>query len=454
MLEVLIIIGLTLINGVFAMSEIAVVSSRKPRLKTMAEEGNHRAAVALALAEDPNRFLSTVQVGITLVGVGSGAFGAASLAGPLSQGLDRLGLPAAISYPVSFGVLIVLITYLSLVVGELVPKRVGLNNPEGIAMTVAGTMSRISFVATPLVKLLTFSTEGLLRLIGARKSDEPPISEEEINSLLQQGADAGVFEPSEQAIVENLFWLGDQHVSSIMTPRRDIGWLEVGSDMSTLKAHLDAYSYSRILVCRDNLDQILGMVHTRDLLKRCMEGEPIDLSSVSRKPLFVPETLPVLKLLEQYRESGTHVAVVVNEYGNVEGLVTLNDVLEGLVGDLPEPDELSSPYINLRDDGSYLLDGLLEIDELKELLDIKTLPREDESDFRTLGGFIISHMDRIPNASDKFDFDRWCFEVVDMDGSRVDKLLVTRLEPESEPGADPGAEVSADTNTKIDAEQA
>jgi len=432
-LNVLIIVFLVLVNALFAMSEMAVVSARKPKLQKLADEGNRRAANALTLAEDPNRFLSTVQVGITLVGVGSGAFGAASLAGPLSETLSYVGLPASVSYPVSFGVLIVLITYLSLVVGELVPKRVALNNPEGIAMSVAGLMSRVSVIATPLVKLLSVSTEGLLRLIGARKSDEPSVSEEEINSLLQQGAEAGVFEASEQAIVENLFWLGDQQVSSIMTPRRDIGWLEVGSDMATLRAHLEAYSYSRILVCRDNLDQIVGMVHTRDLLKGCMEGETLNLESATRKPLFVPETLPVLKLLEQYRESGTHVAVVVNEYGNVEGLVTLNDVLEGLVGDFPEPHELVSPYIVEREDGSYLLDGLLEIDELKELLGLKVLPREEDSDFRTLGGFVISHLDRIPAASESFEWDGWRFEVMDMDGSRVDKLLVSRLEPAPEP---------------------
>lgn len=440
MLNVLIIIFLVLVNALFAMSEMAVVSARKPKLQKLADEGNRRAANALTLAQDPNRFLSTVQVGITLVGVGSGAFGAASLAGPLSGTLSYVGLPASVSYPVSFGVLIVLITYLSLVVGELVPKRVALNDPEGIAMSVAGLMSRVSVIATPLVKLLSFSTEGLLQLIGARKSDEPSISEEEINSLLQQGADAGVFEASEQAIVENLFWLGDQQVSSIMTPRRDIGWLEIGwleigSEMATLKAHLEAYSYSRILVCRENLDQIVGMVHTRDLLKGCMEGETLNLETITRKPLFVPETLPVLKLLEQYRESGTHVAVVVNEYGNVEGLVTLNDVLEGLVGDLPEPHELVSPYTTQREDGSYLLDGLLQIDELKELLGLKVLPREEDSDFRTLGGFVISHLDRIPSASDHFEWDGWRFEVMDMDGSRVDKLLVGRLEPAPEPEA-------------------
>lgn len=424
MFNVLVIAVLILINGLFAMSEMAVVSSRKPKLQRLAEEGNRRAASALILAQDPNRFLSTVQVGITLVGVGSGAFGAASLAAPLSAGLDRLGVPGGISYPVSFGVLIVLITYASLVIGELVPKRLALNDPEGIAMSVAGLMSRVSRVATPLVKLLSASTEGLLRLLGAKKSDDPPVSEEEINSLLQQGTDAGVFEASEQAIVENLFWLGDQYVSSIMTPRRDIGWVEVESDAATLKAHLEAYSYSRILVCHENLDHIVGMVHTRDLLKGYMDGEKLDLTAASKKPLFVPETLPVLKLLEQYRESGTHVAVVVNEYGHTEGLITLNDVLEGLVGDLPEPDELSSPYLTLRDDGSYLLDGLLEVDDLKELMGVKTLPREDDSDFRTLGGFVIAYLDRIPAAADSFEAEGWRFEVMDMDGSRVDKLLV------------------------------
>ena len=239
-----------------------------------------------------------------------------------------------------------------------------------------------------------------------------------------------MFEASEQAIVENLFWLGDQDVSSIMTPRRDIGWLEVDSDTATLKAHLDAYSYSRILVCRENLDEIVGMVHTRSLLKGCMDSEPLNLAALSKKPLFVPETLHVLKLLEQYRESGTHVAVVVNEYGHTEGLVTLNDVLEGLVGDLPEPDEPDSEYITQREDGTYLLDGLLEVEDLKDLLNLKALPREDESDFRTLGGFVTSYMDRIPTASDHFEAEGWRFEVVDMDGSRVDKLLVSP-EPEA-----------------------
>ena len=213
MFNVLVIAVLILINGLFAMSEMAVVSSRKPKLQKLADDGNRRAANALVLAQDPNRFLSTVQVGITLVGVGSGAFGATSLAGPLSAGLDRIGVPSSVSYPASFGVLIVLITYASLVIGELVPKRLALNDPEGIAMSVAGLMSRVSRVATPLVKLLSASTEGLLRLLGAKKSDDPPVSEEEINSLLQQGTDAGVFEASEQAIVENLFWLGDQYVS-------------------------------------------------------------------------------------------------------------------------------------------------------------------------------------------------------------------------------------------------
>ena len=234
-----------------------------------------------------------------------------------------------------------------------------------------------------------------------------------------------MFDPGEQAIVENLFRLGDKHVASMMTPRRDIGWLELKSDPATLRAHLEAHNYSRVLVCEGDLDHIAGMVHTRDLLTSRFEGQHVDLASISRAPLFVPETLPVLKLLEQYRESGTHVAVVVNEYGNTEGLVTLNDVLEGLVGDLPEPGEFTSPYIAVRGDGSYLLDGLLEIDELRDLLKLKTLPREGDSDFRTLGGFVITQLGRIPTASDTFEYGGWHFEVVDMDGSRVDKLLVT-----------------------------
>lgn len=422
---------LLIVNGVFAMSEIAVVSSRKAKLQSLADEGSPRAANALKLAQDPNRFLATVQIGITLVGIFAGAYGGATFAEPLGALFARTPFLAPFSQALAFGLVVVLITYLSLVVGELVPKRIGLNNPEGVAMMIAGVMSVLSRITAPFVHVLTLSTEGALQLLRIKASDEPSISDEEINVLLQQGAQAGVFEREEQQIVENLLGLGDRQVGSVMTPRRDVAWVGADSDAGALEAHLARFPYSRFLVCDGNVDRVLGMVYSRDLLARTISGRPPDIRGVLTQPLFVPETQPVLKLLAQFRSRGVHLAVVTNEYGGTEGVVTVTDVLEGLVGELAEAGEPVRARAVRREDGSWLLDGLLGVDELEDVLHIDVAAGND---YRTLGGFVMAGLRRVPSPADAFTAHGWRFEVMDMDGNRVDKVLAAPAE--EEPSAD------------------
>lgn len=431
-IDTLILLLLLVANGVFALSEIAVVSSRKAKLQGLAEGGNASAARALKLAEDPNRFLATVQIGITLVGIFAGAYGGATFAEPLGGVLEQVPLLAPFAQPLAFGLVVVLITYLSLVIGELVPKRVALTDPEGTAMTVAGFMTTLSRFTAPFVHVLTISTEGVLRLLRIRASDEPSISDEEINVLLQQGARAGVFEKSEQDIVENLFWLGDRQVSSVMTPRREIAWIDVGSDAEAIRQHLGRYPYSRFLVCEGSVDRVLGMIHTRDLLYHTLGGEAPDLRETLTHCLVVPETLPALRLLEQFRYDGIHLAVVIDEYGGTEGIVTLTDLLEGLVGQLNDLGEGDEAQATQREDGSWLLDGRLNIDDLGDILDLDIEP---SGNYRTLGGFVMAQLRRIPKAADTFERYGWTFEVVDMDGNRVDKVLATPREPQGDDAA-------------------
>ncbi|MBS3932782.1 MAG: HlyC/CorC family transporter [Truepera sp.] len=431
MLEILIIVALTFANGLFAMSEIAVVSSRRAKLQSMADAGNTRARTALALVESPTRFLATVQIGITLVGIFAGAYGGVTLAQPLAEALGSVSFLAPYRGTLSLVLVVVGITYLSLVIGELVPKRIALNAPERIAMTVAGPMNSLSVAAAPFVKLLSLSTEGLLRLLRVKKSDEPPVSEAEIGALLELGAQAGVFHEAERDIVENLFRLGDRRVATLMRPRREVVWLDLEASLEALRETLARYPYSRLVVARGSLDQVAGVVHTRDLLLTCLSGESVSLEAVIQKPLYILESLPVLKLLEQFKSTGMPFAVVVDEYGSVEGVITLNDLLEGLVGDLPMLDHQDVPMIVPREDGSWLLDGLLSTDELKDLIGTAALPQEEEHDFYTLGGFLVTNLGRIPTIGEVFLWGEWRFEVVDMDGTRVDQVLLTRL-PESE----------------------
>lgn len=433
--EILIILLLVTANGLFAMSEIATVSARKARLQQMANKGDKRAQVALELANSPNRFLSTVQIGITLIGILAGAFGGATLAAKLVVVLREIPVVAPYSQALSLGIVVLIITYLSLVIGELVPKRIGLHSPERIATAVSQPLSLLSVITAPIVHLLSASTELILKLLNVQPSEEEPeATEEEIKILLQQGTEAGAFEEVEQDIVERVFRLGDRRVSTLMTPRPDVVWLDLEDSMEVNRQTLTTATYSRFPVCRDGLDNMLGIVHVNDLLNQSLAGQPIDLTRELRQALYIPESTHALKVLELFKQSSTHIALVVDEYGVIQGLVTLTDILEAIVGDLPV-DETEEPQIIQREDGSWLLDGMLSIDGFKELLDIEDeeLPGEDRGNFHTLGGFVVMHLGHIPVSADHFEWKNFRFEVMDMDGNRVDKVLVMPVKRAIEP---------------------
>jgi putative hemolysin len=425
MLEGLVVVLLILLNGIFAMSEIAVVSARKTRLRQWAEEGNAKARAALELANNPNQFLATIQIGITLVGILAGAFGGATIAKGLSVILNDISWLAPYSHPLSLALVVVVIAYLSLIVGELVPKRLALNNPERLAMAIAAPMQVLSRVAYPAVHLLGLSTELLLRALGMRPSTEPLVTEEEIRALIEQGTQAGMFEEAEQEMVERVFRLGDRRVSAVMTPRTEIVWLDREASALEIRRTITESVHSRFLVADGSLDNVLGVVHAKDLLAHILGEQVVNLEATLQQPLYVPESMRALKVLELFKQSGTHIALVIDEYGGIQGLVTPSDILEAIVGDLPEAGEQVEPLAVQREDGSWLLDGMLPVDEFKDLFDLGELPGEDQGIYQTLAGFVVMQLGRIPAATDYFVWEELKIEVVDMDGNRVDKVLVT-----------------------------
>jgi putative hemolysin len=437
MLEALVVLLLIIINGLFAMAEIAVVSARKTRLRQWAEEGNPRARAALELATNPNQFLATIQIGITLIGILAGAFGGATIARQLDAILSNIPWLAPYSHPLSLALVVLTITYLSLIVGELVPKRLALNNPERLAMVIVTPMQALSRVAHPAVYLLGLSTEFLLRALGMKPSTEPPVTEEEIRALIEQGTQAGMFEEAEQEMVERVFRLGDRRVSAVMTPRTEIVWLDRTASAQEIRHTITESAHSRFLVADGSLDNVLGVVHAKDLLAHILGEQVVDLDATLQQPLYVPESMRALKVLELFKQSGTHIALVIDEYGGIQGLVTPNDILEAIVGDLPEAGEQVEPLAVQREDGSWLLDGMLPVDEFKDLFDLDELPGEDQGIYQTLAGFVIMQLGRIPAAADYFEWEGLKIEVVDMDGNRIDKVLVT-------PTRDAGSEMRDD----------
>lgn len=437
-LEVLLILLLLVANGFFAMAEIAVVSARKARLQQPADEGDRRAQAALKLAQDPDEFLSTVQIGITLIGTLAGAFGGAALSGPLAAWIARVPALAPYAVEIAFALVVIAITYLSLVIGELTPKRLGLNNPEGIAIAVAGPMSVLSRLFAPLVALLTASTDLLVRLFRLRTSAEAAVTEDEIKVMIAQGAEVGVLSEIESEVVQSIFRLADRSVGSLMTPRHEIAWLEAASTPERLVATIATYRHSCYPVCEGGLDNVLGVVEAQGLLACRVQGAQLNLRAILQPALFVPETLPAVDLLEKYHESRQQFALVVDEYGGVQGLVTMHDVLSTVVGDVSEYSGGEQPRAVQRADGSWLLDGMLPVDDLRALLDLRELPDEIEGTFETLGGFVMMHLGRIPEPSDYFEWDGMRFEVLDMDGRRVDKVLVTPGATADEGNPSPG----------------
>ncbi len=424
-MAILILLVLMLINGLFAMAEMSVVSSRKTRLQQWANEGNAGARIALDLSTHPDRFLSTTQIGITLIGILAGAFGERSMVASVSAWLRQYPQAAPYSETIAFVVVIVFITYVTLVIGELVPKRLALHNPERIASIFAGPLSFTSKLAAPAVHLLTISTRLVLKILRAKAPEGPAVTEEEIKVMLEQGTEAGVFEEAEHDMMKSLLKLGDRGVSELMRPRRDVVWLDVEDPWEENRKKMAVSLYSRFPVAHGTLDNVIGVVQTKDLLTKCLAGEQIDLRATMRTPLFVPEALPALKLLEMFKKSQTHVALVVDEYGGVEGLVTINDVLEDIVGDVASADMPGESSAVQRADGSWLLDGKILIDDMKEILKMAHIADEDTGSFNTLGGFVMLQMGRVPSTGDVFESEGFRFEVVDMDEKRVDKVLVS-----------------------------
>ena len=427
-MDVVLLLSLILLNGVFAMSEIAVVSSRKSRLQKLADDGSPGAQSALDLNHEPSGFLSTVQVGITTIGILSGAIGEGALADPLARWLSEFALLAPYARGLALTLVVVGLTYFSVVVGELVPKRLALLAPETIAALIAAPMNVLARLARPLVWLLSSSSSLLLRLLHARSREESPVSNDEINVLMGQGAVAGVFHESEQAIVSNVLRLDEQRISAIMTHRNDIFILDLDEPEGVLRMRLAECPYTRIVVCRDGLEHIVGILRTADLLKLALAGEKLDIERFLRPPLYVPEGVTTTHLLENFRKARQQCALIVDEYGELQGLVTLTDVLTAIVGELPSSDASDEEDVVERSDGSWLIDGSIAIERLKSVLRIdEELPGEDENAFNTLGGLVMYVLGRIPVITDFFEAEGYRFEVVDMDKNRVDKVLVSRL---------------------------
>lgn len=427
--DLFVIVLLMIANAVFVMSEMAIVSARKVRLQQLANQGDAKARFALNLANEPNQFLATVQVGITLIAILSGAFGEAALSRNLTPLLKSLPFIGPYADAAGFGISVLIITYLTLIIGELVPKRLALNYPERIASMTAMPMGVLARLTSPVVSLLSASTDMVERLLGIRPSGEPQVTEEEIRVLIEQGTEAGMFEEAEEDIMKRVFRLGDRRISALMTPRLDIVWLDLEDTLEENRQRMLESAHSRFPVCQGGLDNLLGVVKVYDLLVSNLSGQPLDLTRHLQPPAFVPESTRALKLLEMFRQSATQLAFVVDEYGVIQGLVTLTDLLIAIVGDMPSNSDLEEPQAVQREDGSWLLDGMMDIDNFKEIVDIEDeeLPGEQRGNYHTLGGFVIMHLGRIPSAADAFEWSRFRFEVVDMDGNRIDKVLVSQI---------------------------
>ena len=427
--DLLLVFILILLNGLFAMSEIAIVSSRRARLVQMAEGGNVGAQRAIQLSSEPTRFLSSVQVGITSIGILNGAIGEAAVVTRLNGLFEQVPALAPYAHPLAMGTMVVVLTYVSLIVGELVPKRLALTHPELIASIIARPMQILSTGGRPLVLLLSVSTEAILRLLRVRQVKQPAVTIEEIKVLFEQGAEEGVFEPSEHEMMTNVLNLDERHVGSVLTPRSDIVYLDVRDPIEANRGKLRGAQHTVLPLCDGGLAHVLGFVRATKVLEQVLDTGVLDLQSLAEPALYVPETMTLMKLLEQFKRTHLPLALVVDEFGDVEGLVTLTDVIAAIVGDLPsEPGE--EPTIVKREDGSWLMDGSLDIDTvLRTLDDDSWLTEEDRQHYHTLGGLAMLALGRVPRTGDLFERGSYRFEIVDMDGNRVDRLLVSRVGP-------------------------
>lgn len=427
---------LILLNGVFAMTEAALISSRRARLDALAARGSRGAVRAINLISNPTRFLSTIQIGITLIGIGAGALGEKSIADEIQPYLADLPFVGRYADTLSSVAMVVLLTYFSLILGELVPKRIALANPEGVSSVMAGPMNAIARTARPLVAVLSKSTELILRLFPDRGSEDDAHAEAEVKALLASGAQQGVFHESEQKIVERVFRLSDQTARGLMVPRTEIDWLRADDPVGRIRVAVATSSHSHFPVCKGagGLDELVGVVHVKDLVKSGLITDDVNVGQIARPPVFVPENTPALELLEMFRQNREHIVFVADEHGTLEGLVTLNDVVTAIIGEVSRHDDEDDPMIVRRSETSFLLDGLLGVDELRRVMGLTEedeLPKQDEG-YETLGGLVMTFLGRIPATGDVFTWSRYRFEVVDMDRKRVDKVMLTIEKPSTE----------------------
>jgi len=425
-MELMILIGLILLNGLLAMSEIALVTARRARLAKLAAEGDRAAAVAVELGEDPTRFLSTIQIGITAIGILNGIIGEAVFAEPFATWLASLGIAHDTASILATALVVVVITYVTIVVGELVPKRLGQINPEGIARGVARPMEWLAVASRPFVRLLTFSTDSLLRLFPVPTGKAETVTEEEIHAMLEEGSEAGVIERVEHAMVRNVFRLDDRQLGSLMVPRGDIVWLDASEPVEENLQRIRAVSHSRFPVCRGGTDEVLGVMTMRNLFAQALGGGAIDFTRDLAPVVYVPETLTGMELLEQFRASATSMVLVIDEYGEIQGLVTLQDVFEAVTGEF-RPARAEEAWAVQREDGSWLLDGLIPIPELNDRLALAESAETERAGYQTLSGMVMWLLGRVPQTGDVATWQGWRLEVIDMDGKRIDKILATRI---------------------------
>ena len=448
--EILIIALLIFGNGLFAISEMAVITARRWRLQDWAKKGDAHAKVALELAESPNRFLSSVQVGLTLIGVLVGVFAGRGIAEWMADYLQSTQLVGVFHREIGLGLVVLVITFFLLVIGELVPKRLAMRHPETIATWVALPLRWLARLSAPIVHLLSLATDLVCRLFGKAQLQEPPVTQEEIKTLMQQGIEAGVFEERAEDMVEAVLRLGAKSARSLMTPRTQIAWLDLESSMEQICDKISASGRSRFPVGTGSLDKVTGVVQAKDILALKLANKPIDLNALMRPPLFVPRSIPVLELLESFKNGNEHIALVVDEYGGIEGLLTHHDILEAIAGDIPIGEEPVDPKAVRRHDGSWLLDGMLSVDEFKEIFQIDALPGEKRDAYQTLGGFVYTQMGRVPSSGESFEWLGLRFEITDMDGKRIDKVLVTSKEGAAAKDAPPSSGLSPERSAHGD----
>lgn len=429
-MEIAILFALICLNGLFAMSEIALVTARKSRMQKLIDEGDSGAVAAIKLGEDPTRFLSTIQIGITSIGVLNGIVGEAALAGPLALWLIESGMQAKTAGYVSTGLVVVLITYFSIVVGELVPKRLGQTNPEALARLVSRPINFLALATKPFVWLLSASTRGLLKVMGVKESNGSVVTEEEIQAILVEGHTAGVIESQEHTMVRNVFRLDDRQIGSLMVPRSDVVFLDIDDSLDVNLTRMEEADHARYPVVRGDMNNIVGVLNARQWLAQTVrqKGEQKLSNQKLQAALYVPETITGMELLDNFRTSDLHMAFVIDEYGEVQGIVTLQDLIEAITGEFQPRDEETSWAVQ-RADGSWLLDGHIPVPELKDCLNLHAVPEEERGRYHTLSGMVMLLLGRVPSEADVVEWEDWRFEVVDMDGKTLDKVLATKLEP-------------------------